>query len=317
MTRGHEFDSEYLTEEIEYISSQPRVYRAAGLKMKKIIPICLVLVLFLPSSSLGKVVKIIYFQTQDRYEYRVQLLKLALGKASGSGDTYQLEAYGKPVTQARGMALLAADEIDVVFLATNKEREKKYLPIRIAILRGILGYRVFLIHRDSKEHFARIKNFEQLRDRYRAGFGSHWADYKILEANGIQLVGAAAYENLFKMLSKKRFDYFPRGINEAWNEVKSKGEEYPALMVEEKLAFYYPFPIYFFVNKANHKLADSIKHGLELALRDGSLKALFLKHHKAVLERVKFEERRLFTLKNPTLPDNFTEIDTSWWLKGG
>jgi len=75
--------------------------------------------------------------------------------------------------------------------------------------------------------------------------------------------------------------------------VKSKGKEYPALRVEENLAFYYPFPIYFFVNKANHTLANIIKRGLEIALKDGSFKALFLKHHKAVLERVKFGERHL------------------------
>jgi ABC-type amino acid transport substrate-binding protein len=284
--------------------------------MKKLILICLGLILFLPGSSLGRIVKIKYFQTGLRYEYRVQLLKLALDKASGPEDTYQLQAYPTSVTQARGLALLAANEIDVVFLATNKAREEKYLPIRIPILRGILGYRVFLIHKDSKERFARIKSFEQLRDRYRAGFGSHWADYQILETNGIHLIGVASDENLFKMLIKKRFDYFPRGINEAWDEVQSKGKEYPALMVEENLAFYYPFPVYFFVNKANHKLANIIEHGLEIALKDGSFKELFLKHHAAVLDRVKFEKRLLFTLKNPTLPDNFQGVDTSWWFKG-
>jgi len=283
--------------------------------MKRNILFCLSIILLLPGSSLGKTLEIKYFQTHPRYEYRVKLLELALEKAVRPKVAYKLRSYGRPVTQARGMALLAGNEVDVAFLATNQEREKKYLPIRIPILRGILGYRVFLIHEDSKEHFAGVTDFEELRRNFRAGFGSHWADYEILKANRINVVGVAAYENLFKMLMKKRFDFFPRGISEAWDEVKSKSTIYPALMVEENLALYYPFPIYFFVNKTNRQLADTIEKGLKIALEDGSFKEVFLKYHQAVIGRANFGNRRLFKLKNPTLPDSFSEIDTNWWLK--
>lgn len=283
--------------------------------MKRNILFCLSVILLLPGSSLGKTLEIKYFQTHPRYEYRVKLLELALEKAVRPKGAYKLGSYGSPVTQARGMALLAGNEVDVAFLATNQEREKKYLPIRIPILRGILGYRVFLIHEDSKEHFAGVTDFEELIQNFRAGFGSHWADYEILKANRINVVAVATYENLFKMLMKKRFDFFPRGISEAWDEVKSKNTKYPALMVEEKLALYYPFPIYFFVNKTNRQLADTIEKGLKIALEDGSFKEVFLKYHQAVIGRANFGNRRLFKLKNPTLPDSFSEIDTNWWLK--
>ncbi len=283
--------------------------------MNRIILFCLSIILLLPGSSLGKTLEIKYFQTHPRYEYRVKLLELALDKAVGLKSVYQLRSYGRPVTQARGMALLAGNEVDVAFLATNQERENKYLPIRIPILREILGYRVFLIHEDSKERFTGVTDFEQLRKDFRAGFGSHWADYEILKANRINVVSVATYENLFKMLMKKRFDYFPRGINEAWDEVENKNTTYPALMVEENLAFYYPFPIYFFVNKTNRQLADTIEKGLKIALEDGSFKEMFLKYHQAVIGRASLENRRLFKLKNPTLPDSFSGIDTNWWLK--
>ncbi len=94
--------------------------------MKRIILFCLSLILLLPGSSLGKTLEIKYFQTHFRYEYRVKLLELALEKAIGPKGAFKLRSYGRPVTQARGMALLARKEVALASHATKHEREKKY-----------------------------------------------------------------------------------------------------------------------------------------------------------------------------------------------
>ena len=52
-------------------------------------------------------------------------------------------------TQGRLLKHLDNDILDLVFIGTNQLREKKYLPIRIPIQSGLLGYRVFLIHKDN------------------------------------------------------------------------------------------------------------------------------------------------------------------------
>ncbi len=284
--------------------------------MVKKILICLFYFLFFISNNVfGQSLPIKYFQTDPRYEYRVKLLQLALVKISKTYGTFSLRAYQFPVTQSRGLLLLKRNEVDIAFLATNKKRELDFLPTKIPILRGILGYRVFLIHKHNKDDFAKIKTFEQLKKKYIAGFGSQWADYNILKANKIEVMGVAMYENLFKMLMKKRFDYFPRGINEAWNEINIKGKAYPNLAVEENLALYYPFPIYFFVNKEKAKLANKIEHGLKIALEDGSFKKLFFEYHDNVIKQANLNNRILFKLTNPTLPKGSPEIDTRWWLQ--
>jgi hypothetical protein len=129
------------------------------------------------------------------------------------------------------------------------------------------------------------------------------------------VTGVARYENLFKMLMKKRFGFFPRGINEAWNELNSKGKTYPDLAVEKYLALYYPFPIYFFVNKNKPELAQKIEHGLEIALEDGSFKKLFFEYHDTIIKQANLNDRIVFRLTNPILPKGSPEIDTSWWLQ--
>lgn len=274
------------------------------------------LLLLYVSSSFAKTnhPTIKHFQTDIRYEYRYNLLRLALQKTTATDGPLTLEALPYKVTQKRGLAFLMDGGVDVVSLATNIDREKQMLPIRIPILRGLLGYRVFLIHDKSKEKFKQVEVLDNLKDQFVAGFGIHWADYKILKANNIPVETSAIYKNLFDMLMAGRFDYFPRGINEAWNEVKRFGSQYPDIAVEDNIAFFYPYPTYFFVRKNNFKLAGRIERGLKLALEDGSFKKLFMDYHQDMINQAQLSDRLMFTLNNPNLPPGTPKIDSSWWL---
>ncbi|MDE1463844.1 hypothetical protein [Spartinivicinus poritis] len=257
-----------------------------------------------------------YFQLDSRYIYRIQLLELALGKTEAEYGPFQLYPVQKLVTQARGLSLLEKNiGVDVAFLPTSVEREQRLLPIKIPILRGILGYRVLLVHEDLQPRFNKVTSLDQLKKGFVGGFGAHWADMAILQANGLKVVGITQYENLFKMLSYKRFDYFPRGINVAWKEVELKGDLYKGIKVEETLALYYPYLVYFFVSRSRPAIAARIEKGLKLALADGSFERLFKKHHKYLVQQAGLESRRLFLMKNPTLPAGTVLPDTSWWLK--
>ncbi len=257
-----------------------------------------------------------YFQTDTRYDYRIQLLELAMKKTETEYGLFRMAPIMKDMSQNRGLVYLKrGGKVNVAFLPTSKEREKDMLPVKIPIMAGVLGYRVNLIHKDNLNAFSKVKTFDRLRSDFVAGFGSQWADIAILEANEIKVEGVATYETLFKMLQIKRFDYFPRGINEAWMEVEKTAEKYPDIVVDPHLALYYPYPVYFFVNKKDTKLAKRIRAGLESALKDGSFKALFLKFHEDIIERADIAKRNLFKLKNPVLPEDFVSPDTSWWLQ--
>lgn len=259
-----------------------------------------------------------YFQTDLRYAYRIELLQLALDKTTESYGGYKLQPFTDGITQGRGVSLLKqGNVVNVAFLPTNVEREQELLAVKIPILRGILGYRVLLVHQQDVNHFKALESVKMLSERFLAGFGAHWADMAILEANGLRVEGVSRYESLLEMLNAHRFEYFPRGINEAWNEVEKYHTQFPNIVVEPEIALYYPYPVYFFVSPNNPKLAERIEAGLTSAIADGSFKRLFVKHHQHLFELANLSKRKVFILKNPFLPIDTPLPNTDWWLPIG
>ena len=253
-----------------------------------------------------------YFQQDARYAYRTALLQLLLEKTKDQG-TCGLSPQFTTVTQDRGLALMQEGRIDVVSMPTTLQRERDLRAIRFDILRGLLGYRVLLIRKQQQADFAAVQSLAELR-HFRLGFGMHWADLPLLQYNGFRVVAAPHYESLFAMLSRGRFDGFPRGLNEAWQELGEQQADFPNLMVEPTLAFHYPWPVYFFVHKDNQQLAERLQLGLQRAQADGSLWQVFMQHHGQLLQQAHLNKRRLFLLSNPSLPPGTPKADTSWWL---
>ncbi|MCP4989655.1 MAG: hypothetical protein GY928_27450 [Colwellia sp.] len=50
----------------------------------------------------------------------------------------------------------------VVWTMTSKTRESELDPIRVPLLRGVGGYRIFLIKAGEQERFSEINNVKQL-----------------------------------------------------------------------------------------------------------------------------------------------------------
>ncbi|MFE8072424.1 hypothetical protein QQM79_15305 [Marinobacteraceae bacterium S3BR75-40.1] len=258
-----------------------------------------------------------YYQKAFRYQYHRALLKLVLSATEDKYGPYRMQPFpatGKEVSEARGLDLLEDGIIDVVFLSTSREREAKFRPVRIPLLRGILGYRLLMIRRERQAVFAKVRTLDELRAEFIAGFNPQWADYPIYAANRIALVDTAAYSNLFGMLVGSRFDYIPRGVNEIWEELAHFRTRFPDLAVESHLALYYPFPVYFFVRRDNEALAKRLETGLNRIKQNGRFAQLFWQYHGEAIARAKAGSRLIFLLDNPTLPEDTPAIDMSWWL---
>jgi len=258
--------------------------------------------------------RISYFQTDGRYQYRTELLRLAQSYPHASLPS-SIELVPLPhIPHARGQRLIETNAIrGVMSLATNQQTERNFLPIRQPIMAGILGMRVLLIRGSQQQQFTQVNSIEQLR-QLRLGFVTHWGDIEILRHNQMTVIPVSRYKTMFSMLSAGRFDFFPRGINEIIPELERFGGIYSQLTIEKQIALLYPYPVYFFVNKHDTKLANRIEHGLQQALDDGSFKRLFLKYHSDILKQLDFDKRRVYTLENHTLPPNTPVPDMSWWL---
>ena len=90
----------------------------------------------------------------------------------------------------------------------------------------------------------------------RIGLGSQWSTTKILRAAGFNVVAGSSYDGLFWMLDHDRFDVFPRGVNEIFQEIEARRDSLPNLMIEPSLALYVPTPYYFFVSPQTPRLSS-------------------------------------------------------------
>lgn len=253
-----------------------------------------------------------YFPSGAIYEYRWKLLELALAHTNDTKKPLQLAPFSENVTQNRGISLLEAGDIDVIALGTNAEREAQLLPIKIDILRGIVGFRLLVIRAADQERITQMDDMS-LRKQLMFGLNSQWADLPIMRANGFSVVTSSDYENLFAMLAANRFDAFPRGLNEAQRELDERKQNYPQLAIEKSKALYFPYPVYFWVNKNNVALAKRIELGLSRSLADGSFRKLFESYHATEITAIKREKRKVILLDNTILPAGNAKPDTSWW----
>lgn len=80
----------------------------------------------------------------------------------------------------------------------------------------------------------------------------------------------------------------------------------------------YPAPIYFFINKANHKLAERLRDGFEEIIASGEFDEFFLQHPitENILLRANLPQRKIFMLKNPLLSEKSRQTlnNKSLWL---
>lgn len=232
----------------------------------------------------------------QRGDYYVNLLKLALAGADGH---FVVQPSADPSVATRAFANMSTGRgIDVIWAPTTAELERDYLPVRIPLDKGILGWRIFLIAEHDQGLFEAVNSQEQLK-ALPAGQVGEWADTAVLRANGLPVVTATHYESLFRMLAVQRFRYLPRGIGEIAGELRNYGSL--GLVIEPRLALHYPMCTYFFVSRQNAELARRLEQGLRRAQKDGAFERLFRQFYGDAIQAAKLEQRRVFELDNPTV----------------
>lgn len=238
-----------------------------------------------------------------QYAYEYSLLKRALQVTENSDGPFVITHDKRNMSRKRILCEMAEqDSINVHVAATRIKWEKEAIPIRIPIFKGLLGYRLFLINKNTTQQFEQIRNLCQLQ-KMRAGSGSQWTTTSVLMGNGFHVITSMDYYKLLKLLDSGRLDYFPRGVNEIYHELEMNKTAYPNLQIERTLALYFPTPCYFFVSPKYPRLADRLKRGMEQLVETGELKAMINAEFGDDIARAKLNERHIFTIQNRLLPD--------------
>ena len=229
------------------------------------------------------------------------------------GD-FELVPSSASMTESRLLQELKSGRlIDVIWSSTSPQKEKDLRPIRTPLLKGLLGYRISFIHKDTQDRFDNIIDLNDLRG-FRIGQGIGWGDIDVYKHNGIS-VSQAPYISLFGLIGPRRFNLFPRGITEVFKEFAVYGKDNPTLAIEENIVLHYPWPYYFFTSRNNEALATRIETGLERMITDGSFDEIFLKYNSHSIKKARLSERHLIQLENPFLPEE-TPLDRKelWYI---
>lgn len=263
---------------------------------------CLVLFITSPNLLANTKIKVWEHTVNDPTEIIMDTLQRALEITKPEYGGYQLITSVK-MEQGRALRELSklnGSHLDLAHFAPTREREKHAIAIRVPLIQGLLGYRLCLINQGEQERFSNIINKEQwLGSNLSIGQHQNWPDTLILKDNGLAVKTSYKYELLFQQLAKHRFDCFARGANEIVYE-QHKHKQL-GLEIEKEILLYYPFPLFFFVNRNNPNLAKRLELGLSRLIADGTSERLFEFYYQIQIEDLNLSNRHIIELHNPTL----------------
>lgn len=238
------------------------------------------------------------------------MLKLSLSYSNKTDFLVQKE---EEIPSGRLVVDTEEGNIDVMWAGSSAELDARLLAVRIPLLKGLLGHRVFIIRDGDQKIFDAVSTLAQL-SKLQAGMGRFWGATKVLQNAGLPVITSVKYKNLFDMLDGSRFDYFLRAAHEPWSEVEEHAQL--PLTVEQRLLLIYPYAMYFYVNKDNEKLHHTLLSGLEKAIKDGSFDGLFYNHPmiKSAVEKTKFAHRITMRIDNPAMHPETPLSRPELWL---
>lgn len=152
-----------------------------------------------------------------------------------------------------------------------------------------------------------VKSIEDLRT-FTMGQGIGWPDADVLRHNHFS-VTYGRYMTLHLMLNAERFDLYPRAYWQIMGEWKWMHERAPNIVVADKIALFYPQPIYFFVSPKTPKLHQAIQTGMERAFANGSLLHLLQTHRETApsFQNINLNDLLILRIENPLLPPRSLE----------
>ena len=233
-----------------------------------------------------------------RREYSKALLQKVLERTVPEFGPYTIEYADAHMERPRLLeALKDGKLINVTAYPADAKWLKTLRAVPVPTDMGLQSWRIALIDDKNQDRMHKLALPEGLK-QLTAGVGSVWVTRASLQNNGYKFVTGSNYIGLFDMLVAGRFDYFPRGVNEIFQEYDLRKQAFPQLAVEDSILLHDNIPSMFFVSPRNPRLYKRIHAGMEALLKDGTLERFVLEHHRRSLRRAKLCGRYRIDLPN-------------------
>jgi hypothetical protein len=226
--------------------------------------------------------------------YYIGLLKLVIEHTVEEFGDVTFVPLSVSMSTDRKFVSLTTGMTDIMWTTTTEDREEQALAIKIPLLKGLLGKRVFVIRTEDQSKFSTIQSLAELA-KYVAIQGTGWPDVTKMRSAGLRVETMEWHPNMHKLVSDGIVDYYPRSVLEVIDELHSINN--PHLIIEQNLLLSYDLLNYFFVAKDNLSLAKRIKIGLQKSMEDGSFDTYFKQYpgHSDALDLL--NNRRIFDLE--------------------
>ncbi|WP_322977748.1 hypothetical protein [Pseudomonas sp. C11] len=253
---------------------------------------------FLGSLQASATVQLSLGGTPESVAYTRMVLEQTLALGEHSATVRELG--NLPMTRLELM--LQRGDISVLILGPTAERDRRFLPVRVAMTDNLVNQRILFIPSGSQALYDPVQSLDDFRALQQvAGMGTAWADRAIWEANGLPVATIDGdWKRLYRMLAApaRRIDYLPRGAHEMALEWRQHDE----LKVEQNLVFTYAQDHILYVSPARPELHRLLQELLPQAQRKGLIKRLAKAYYHQVFEPpVNLQQRRVIRLEMPEL----------------
>lgn len=198
-------------------------------------------------------------------------------------------------------------DLFVTIAGNQKFGEDDMIAIPKPMTKNLLGYRVPIIREEDLDKFESISSREEAQQLVH-GIPETWSDAVIFRENGYQVVEDGDFDDIFERLENGLFDYSAYGVNEVVSVFENRASQRSGLMIDQDLLFFYPFPLVFYVNPDLPELAKRVEEGMQRIIDSGELDDIFNSYYGDVVETLNLEDRQLFILDNPLIPDEFRDL---------
>ncbi|MGJ8692409.1 MAG: hypothetical protein ACSHW0_07995 [Thalassotalea sp.] len=290
------------------------------LKIKAIFYIAvLCLTLFLANKALAlDIIKITDSESilkDKRSAHKNEVIKRSLELTIPEYGPYEFRRLDINMNRHRALPVVIKGEISNIYIsAASDEWNKKTLAIKIPIRRGLLNYRLLLIHKADLALFSQVETLADLK-QLTAGVRNGWVTTEVFKYTGMELVATQNFNGLFSLLNAHRFNYIPRAIYEVFDELAARQHLIPNVVIEPRLVLHLPMPTYVYISPTYPRIAQRIEKGLTMMLDNGELDQILRKYYADDIKRADLKNRKVINIDNPYYTDKALLADQALWYQ--